>query len=79
MGWDVKATVDAAGDALSKAPELPSAGSIMDRLATLPDALPKTVWGLIAISAMSFAFFGMTETGRRIRRGVSEAMFSNSR
>ena len=79
MGWDVKATVDAATDALSRAPELPPTSTIMDRLATLPDALPKGVWGLIAISAMTFAFFGMTDMGRRIRRGVQEAMFSNWR
>ena len=79
MGWDVKATMDAASETLAKAPELPSASSVMDRLAMLPDAMPKTVWGLIAISAMSFAFFGMTDLGRKIRRAVQDTMFSNWR
>lgn len=79
MGWDIKATADAAGEVLSQAPSLPSATSMLDRLAATSEALPKTVWGLIAISALSFAFFGMTDMGKRIRRGVSDAMFSNWR
>lgn len=79
MGWDVKATVDAAGDVLANAPELPSANSIFERLSALREAVPQTVWGLIAISALWIAFFVFTETGRRIRRNISEAMFTNWR
>ena len=79
MGWDVKATADVVGQALAEGPTLPSGASIMERISAIEAAVPKTVWGLIAISAMSFAFFGLTDTGRRIRRAISEAMFSNWR
>ncbi|MGQ0672574.1 MAG: hypothetical protein ACT4N2_06795 [Hyphomicrobium sp.] len=79
MGWDVKATVDAAGEVLAQAPELPSASTILDRLAALPEALPQPIWGVIAVSALSMAFLGLTNTGRRIRSAMSEAMLSNWR
>lgn len=79
MGWDVKATVDAATAAVGEGPALPSATEISQTLTNIQQSLPQTAWGLIAMSALSFAFLGFTDTGRRIRRGMQDAMFSNWR
>jgi hypothetical protein len=79
MGWDVKATIDSAAAAVNEIPPLPSTGDITETLTSIQQALPQTAWGLIAMSALSFAFLGLTDTGRRIRRGMREAMFSNWR